>query len=78
MYACQYCEYEDTTTMVQCDICDLWAHFECVGVGAEVEKMPWSCFQCREVFRFYRITECLINYKHEVISVFYASLFGYL
>lgn len=50
MYSCQYCDYEDTLSMVQCDVCDRWAHFECVGVDGRIEKLPWSCLMCLEVF----------------------------
>lgn len=36
---CQNCTNEDTIEMVQCDRCDKWSHYDCVGVGKEVENM---------------------------------------
>ena len=29
--------------MVQCDACDKWYHFECVGVNSDVANVSWSC-----------------------------------
>lgn len=33
--------------MVQCDDCDQWYHYGCVGVDANVADVSWSCEQCR-------------------------------
>ena len=32
---CKSCRGPDTDDMVQCDKCDKWHHFECVGVTEE-------------------------------------------
>lgn len=44
---CESCNRFDNNDMVQCDDCDLWYHYVCVGVGPEVSKVPWSCISCR-------------------------------
>ncbi len=41
--SCLECSELDTIDMVQCDECDKWAHYQCVGVGPEIEKVEWSC-----------------------------------
>ncbi|XP_058826902.1 uncharacterized protein LOC131686906 [Topomyia yanbarensis] len=43
---CQVCRGEDTDSMVRCDDCLKWHHFECVGVTQEIENYPWSCAKC--------------------------------
>nr|XP_029709511.1 uncharacterized protein LOC115255521 [Aedes albopictus] len=32
--------------MVQCDICQSWAHFSCVGVTEAIKDSNWSCDKC--------------------------------
>lgn len=32
--------------MVQCDECDRWYHFECVGVTQEIQHHDWICSSC--------------------------------
>lgn len=32
--------------MVQCDDCDLWFHYRCVGVDDGIKDKPWKCHQC--------------------------------
>lgn len=44
--ACQACGKCDTRAMVQCDECDKWSHFTCVGVTEEVEEHSWVCLKC--------------------------------
>ena len=39
-------EYTDED-MVQCDDCQRWFHFECVGVDESVSERAWSCTKCR-------------------------------
>lgn len=47
---CIECVQLDNVNMVQCDLCDSWAHFECVGVGPEIEDKDWSCRLCLAKF----------------------------
>lgn len=44
---CQVCDDPDTTAMVQCDACDKWSHFACVGVSQDVENQSWVCQKCQ-------------------------------
>lgn len=44
---CQECYERDDMKMVQCDSCDEWAHYRCVGVGPEIAKLPWLCRKCK-------------------------------
>ncbi|XP_058456562.1 uncharacterized protein LOC131433959 [Malaya genurostris] len=37
--------------MVQCDVCDGWHHFDCVGVDDRVEDRSWRCLKCVTVVR---------------------------
>lgn len=43
---CMECTELDDMNMVQCDECDGWAHFRCVGVGPEIEYSDWRCKLC--------------------------------
>lgn len=45
-HACQSCDKPDNMDMVQCDICDKWFHFNCVGVTQEISGYEWSCQEC--------------------------------
>lgn len=47
-YNCQICPAADTIYMVQCDVCDLWYHFQCVGVDESIgaSTVPWKCQKC--------------------------------
>lgn len=45
-YSCQLCNDVDTMEMVQCDTCNLWSHYECVGVTDDIAERVWSCEQC--------------------------------
>lgn len=44
--SCKSCRGPDAGNMVQCDVCDKWHHFDCVGVTEEVENQSWSCPKC--------------------------------
>lgn len=44
---CQCCDEYDTDDMVQCDACDLWFHFSCVGVTCEIASVEWKCDRCK-------------------------------
>ena len=35
--------------MVQCQLCQMWVHCECVGEQAEKIVGMWSCLTCRGV-----------------------------
>ncbi|XP_065094740.1 uncharacterized protein LOC135715349 [Ochlerotatus camptorhynchus] len=45
-HTCRACQGPDTEEMVQCDVCDRWHHFSCVGVSEEVADKSWSCTNC--------------------------------
>ncbi|XP_055547018.1 histone acetyltransferase p300-like isoform X1 [Wyeomyia smithii] len=38
-----HCTGGDDSRMVQCDKCDDWYHFDCVGVNQDVENQDWLC-----------------------------------
>nr|XP_029717332.1 uncharacterized protein LOC115260555 [Aedes albopictus] len=44
--SCRTCYKADNSLMVQCDSCDDWHHFVCVGVTQEVEQNSWNCCKC--------------------------------
>ncbi|XP_055621941.1 uncharacterized protein LOC129765562 [Toxorhynchites rutilus septentrionalis] len=44
---CKACMDEDDTDMVQCDDCDDWYHFKCVGVNQEIAHHDWCCSHCQ-------------------------------
>lgn len=43
---CKSCNGPDSDEMVQCDKCDKWHHFGCVGVTEEVADHSWRCPTC--------------------------------
>ncbi|XP_053685689.1 uncharacterized protein LOC128735222 [Sabethes cyaneus] len=43
---CRSCSSVDNSRMVQCDDCDEWHHFSCVGVDSTIESKPWRCAKC--------------------------------
>lgn len=45
-FSCQLCNGIDTAEMVQCDFCDAWFHFACVGVSSDVADRDWNCQRC--------------------------------
>lgn len=45
--SCQMCPNVDTCDMVQCDSCDLWYHFVCVGVTRTIASKDWDCDRCK-------------------------------
>ncbi|XP_055632856.1 uncharacterized protein LOC129773285 [Toxorhynchites rutilus septentrionalis] len=44
--SCMLCPEVDTSDMVQCDECNQWAHFSCVGVTGKIKDYPWNCPKC--------------------------------
>ena len=38
----------DKVTWVQCDVCQLWFHFDCVGVDSISEHEDYMCNRCTE------------------------------
>lgn len=44
--SCKTCDAEDNLAMVQCDSCDHWYHFSCVGVDESISDSPWKCNAC--------------------------------
>ncbi|XP_062703593.1 uncharacterized protein LOC134286045 [Aedes albopictus] len=53
--ACKVCGGPDTEEMIQCDVCNKWHHFACVGVTKEIEDNNWSCAVCDTVTRALQI-----------------------
>ena len=47
--SCSHCDGVDTMEMVQCDNCNEWYHFKCVGVTQEIEQHAWICSKCEDV-----------------------------
>ncbi|XP_073821123.1 uncharacterized protein [Musca autumnalis] len=45
-FNCNKCNEVDNDDMVQCDKCDKWYHFNCVGVNSGVSEVSWSCDGC--------------------------------
>lgn len=44
--SCTFCQEADNDEMVQCDKCDRWIHFACVGVTEGIADESWSCPKC--------------------------------
>ncbi|XP_055584778.1 uncharacterized protein LOC129737643 [Uranotaenia lowii] len=40
------CNKPDDSHMVQCDVCDLWWHYACVGVGDSIADKDFVCPKC--------------------------------
>lgn len=49
-HSCETCRSADNSRMVQCDDCDGWHHYICVGVDDRIVKKPWRCVMCEEVW----------------------------
>ena len=47
---CGLCEDPENDEMVQCDHCDVWFHFICVGVDQSIQDFDWMCWKCNEKF----------------------------
>lgn len=45
--SCEFCKKAETMDMVQCDDCDKWFHYHCVGVGPTIVHLDWSCYVCK-------------------------------
>ncbi|XP_062541849.1 uncharacterized protein LOC134209841 [Armigeres subalbatus] len=43
--------------MVQCDTCQSWAHFSCVGVTAAIKDSDWSCDKCSDELQVPKLTK---------------------
>ncbi|XP_055612957.1 uncharacterized protein LOC129759509 [Uranotaenia lowii] len=44
---CQSCNQNDSfDDMVQCDKCDTWWHYRCVGVSESIKSRDWICPKC--------------------------------
>lgn len=46
MYQCEICLVIDNQDKVCCDLCQLWYHFKCVNVTADVADKHWACMKC--------------------------------
>ncbi|XP_055633384.1 uncharacterized protein LOC129773764 [Toxorhynchites rutilus septentrionalis] len=60
-YSCGTCDGPDTDDMVQCDQCDGWYHYDCVGVSDEVVNQSWSCTNCKPATWIQRTTSTPMN-----------------
>ncbi|XP_055906876.1 uncharacterized protein LOC129942102 [Eupeodes corollae] len=47
LFNCKSCTNVDNVEMVQCDTCNDWHHFSCVGVTADIEDKEWNCAKCK-------------------------------
>ncbi|XP_055609362.1 uncharacterized protein LOC129756488 [Uranotaenia lowii] len=45
-FSCSLCKDPDNNHMVQCDRCQSWYHYQCVGVGDSVADRSWLCPSC--------------------------------
>ncbi|XP_058816133.1 uncharacterized protein LOC131679419 [Topomyia yanbarensis] len=43
---CKVCDGSDNSRIIQCDKCDDWFHFDCVGVSQAVENQDWLSSDC--------------------------------
>ncbi|XP_053690818.1 GRB10-interacting GYF protein 2-like [Sabethes cyaneus] len=44
---CMFCDAPNSACdMVQCDTCELWAHYSCAGVTEAVKDHDWNCRNC--------------------------------
>lgn len=44
--SCLKCDGLDNEEMVQCDICDMWIHYECAGVDSSIQYKQFQCDAC--------------------------------
>nr|XP_019931153.2 CXXC-type zinc finger protein 1-like [Aedes albopictus] len=58
---CTFCQEADDNEMVQCDRCDRWIHFACVGVTEEIADSSWSCPKCNVTTGVQRSSSSAIN-----------------
>ncbi|XP_055522480.1 uncharacterized protein LOC129716671 [Wyeomyia smithii] len=43
---CPFCNAPDDGKMINCDNCNQWFHFNCVGVSESESERDWNCAQC--------------------------------
>lgn len=58
---CQECGGADDVLMVQCDNCDKWSHFSCVGVRQEIEDYEWLCNRCNFITLGLLLVDSILN-----------------
>ncbi|XP_062702274.1 uncharacterized protein LOC115258215 [Aedes albopictus] len=58
---CTFCQERDSDEMVQCDKCDRWIHFACVGVTEEIADKSWSCPKCVTTTGFQQPSSSAVN-----------------
>nr|XP_029715368.1 uncharacterized protein LOC115259000 [Aedes albopictus]XP_029715375.1 uncharacterized protein LOC115259000 [Aedes albopictus] len=58
---CTFCQEKDSDEMVQCDKCDRWIHFACVGVTEEIADKSWSCPKCVTTTGFQQPSPSAVN-----------------
>lgn len=47
---CKLCEKPDSAdNLVQCDLCEHWYHWSCVGVTADIEFQEYICEKCKSI-----------------------------
>ncbi|XP_062703670.1 uncharacterized protein LOC115259000 [Aedes albopictus] len=59
---CTFCQEKDSDEMVQCDKCDRWIHFACVGVTEEIADKSWSCPKCVTTTGFQQPSPSAVNH----------------
>ena len=47
--SCGLCDRSDDDDMVQCDVCDVWFHYECVNVDEQIANKDWMCSKCKKM-----------------------------
>ncbi|XP_065076520.1 uncharacterized protein LOC135700058 [Ochlerotatus camptorhynchus] len=61
---CANCDQLDDDDMVQCDTCDVWHHFSCVGVSADVMDHSWVCLKCATA----KATKCVKSRRKKPVQ----------
>lgn len=49
---CTKCNHNDSwDNMVQCDVCNVWQHYECAGVDSFIQNISWMCQVCANLLQ---------------------------
>ncbi|XP_075156608.1 uncharacterized protein LOC142229903 [Haematobia irritans] len=58
-----------TTKTWQCDKCDKWYHFKCVGVTASIENHDWECAKCLKIPAKPESIRSAVSSKQRIINL---------